>query len=176
MTNLTPELEKPEDRRGVAPFEHGVIRKNFDGELHVNSETIPFGSSGNISLYLLRNKNPEEAYLVTDEAFTVDVNGNVNKGNPIKLTKEGYYDLWVEIQTHDDSLEKSKIKMKLWIDKTTPLFTSDLSVIYLDEPTGIADGWNLKGNEESQATVLMIKDDEQLLKALRVSVTGGANV
>lgn len=178
MTNLIPELEKPEDRRGVAPFEEGIIRSNSGYGLHIKSPEISFGSLGNISLGLTRWRDPEENFVANENAFTVDQDGRVSNGDPIKLTKEGYSELTIEIKLLDMTLVGSpyKMKIKLWINKTDPLFESELFAADhgMDEPDPWAHThrWSYEGKEG----FLMSKDNEELLKSIRVSVEGNGNV
>lgn len=180
MDNFREKEQSSEPRIGVAPFEHWDERQvQDDGDfVNISSKKISLGGLGDLTLTLQQPSkgNLEEATEENDQAFTIDLSGNIHKGNLRSFLMQGYFMLYLEIDSKLKPIPQDKVqllKANLWINNTTPTVSYELE---LEDPWyGVYKAFFNREvqPEESKRGIyehFVLPDNPEILQAVRINV------
>jgi len=166
------EREQPnEPRRGVAPFLAGIEREeNQEAKLQsIFSARIPFGSLGDLRIELNRPTDEEslvDQTLEEDQAYTINLDGTIERGNLRDFFRRGYFTVRVDIEPIETEIAQD-LNVSLWINNTDSIFSTELTI----EAEFIDAFFYEYDREKGISEQLVLPDNPEILNAVRISVS-----
>jgi len=167
IENRRVESNLDEPRNGIGPFYGNPSQEIIEDGVYqrVTTADIDIGTLGKGLIYLGKPKNEQMETQISqdDQAFTIDLSGEIHTGRLRDFINAGYYMMGMGIISITET--RQQLSVNVWINQREPVFSADIHHFGLVSTSRFSR--TIDGTRQS----FVLPNSPAILQALRLSIS-----